>query len=330
MTVKHILRRTVTAAAIAGISMLLHVHVAHAQAYPTKPVRLVIPFPAGGATDTVARLVARKMTDTMGVQVLVENRPGANGNIATEHVIRSAPDGYSAIVLATSTAAINPTLFGNLGFDPVRDLLPVAYLFGVPSVILVHPAVQANTLPQLLGLLKEKDHRINFGSQGSGTTSNIAWEQLKRLASVDALHVPFQGDSPMFTALLAGTVQFAIATVTSSAPPVRNKTLRAIAVTGAQRAPSLPGVPTVAESGFPGYNVTTWFGLGVPLGTAPEIVRRLTSEVNNALNQPDVMERLIAIGAVPNTMSAEQFGKFWRDERDRWGQIVRESGAKPD
>ena len=330
MSVKQMMRKVVAAAAIAGIALLLTAPAARAQTYPIKPVRLVIPFPAGGATDTVARLVARKMGDTMGVQVLVENRPGASGNIATEHVIRSAPDGYSAIVLATSTAAINHALFRNLSFDPVRDLIPVAFLFDVPSVILVHPAVQANTLPQLLALLKEKDHRINFGSQGSGTTSNIAWEQLKRLAGVDALHVPFQGDAPLFAALLAGTVQFGLATVTSSVPPVRNKTLRAIAVTGAQRAPSLPDVPTVAESGFPGYNVSTWFGLGVPLGTPPEIVRRLTAEVNNALTQPDVMERLVAIGAAPRTMSAEQFGRFWRDERDRWGQIVRDSGAKAD
>lgn len=322
---------SVFAAFVAALSLLAPIEALRAQSYPARPVRFVIPFPPGGATDTVARLIARRMTDTMGVQVVVENRPGASGNIATEHVVRAAPDGHTAIVLATSTAAINPTLFRNLSFDPVRDLIPVALMFEVPSVVLVHPSVQANTLQQLFDLLREKDHRVTFGSQGSGTTSNIAWEQLKRLAGVDALHVPYQGDAPLFAALVAGTVQFGLATVTSAAPPARARTLRALAVTSAQRSSSLPDVPTIAESGFPGYNITTWFGLAVPLGTPPEAVRRLTSEVNSALMQPDVTERLLAIGAAtPRPMGAEQFGRFLREERDRWGQIVRESGAKPD
>jgi tripartite-type tricarboxylate transporter receptor subunit TctC len=301
-----------------------------AQAYPAKPIRYVVPFPPGGATDTLARAIAQKLSESMGQPVVIDNRPGAGGNIGIEAAVRSPADGYTIVTVATATVAINPTLYRNLSFDAGRDLTPVAFIAYVPNILVVNPSVPAGTLSELIAYLKANPGKVNYASPGSGNSSHLAGEMFKQRAGVEITHVPYKGDAPAFTDLVGGQVQMMFAIMVTAVPHVKSGRLKPIALAGLQRAPSLPDVPTLSESGLPGFDAGAWFGVMAPAGTPKDIVSRLNVEINKALQSQEVRDRLTPLGAAPTTMTPDQFSALVAKEREKWGKLVRDSGAQVD
>jgi len=313
-----------------AVSMACIAPLAFAQAYPSHTIRLVVPFPAGGTTDILARDVAKKLTDTMGQSVVVDNRPGAGGNIGADLVAKSAPDGYTLLMGTVGTHAINPSLYAKMPYDHIKDFVPVVLVAGVPNVLVVNPSVPINSVADLIKLAKAKPGSINFASSGSGTSIHLSGELFKTMAGVDMTHVPYKGSSPALTDLMGGQVQIMFDNLPSSLALIKAGKLRAVAVTSLKRAPALPDVPTIAESGLPGFEASSWFGVLAPAGTPAPIVAKLNAEVNKWLQSPEGKEQLLAQGAEVAGGSPEQFAAHIRAESDKWAKVVKASGAKVD
>lgn len=298
-------------------------------AYPDKPVRMVIAFPPGGPTDLVARVLAQKLTEQMGQQVLVDNKPGANGNIAAELVAKAPSDGYT-IFYNTSAVALSPALYKKLSYDVRTDLAPVALTAVIPLVLAVHPSVPANTVGEFLAHVKANPGKLSYGSAGNGNITHLGAFLMLQSQGLAAQHIPYKGSAPALTDAVAGQTQFLTDTINSALPFIRDKRLKALAVTSLQRSPVLPEVPTLAESGLRGFEVGAWQGVMVPARTAPEIVNRLNAELMKALASPDVKAKLAAQGATPLGSTPAEYGAYVRDELARWDRVVKATGATLD
>jgi tripartite-type tricarboxylate transporter receptor subunit TctC len=313
-----------------GTLLALFAVAAPAQTYPAKPVRIVVPFPPGGATDILARDVAQKLTEAWGQQVIVDNRPGAGGNIGSELVAKSAPDGYTLEMGTVGTHAINASLYAKMSYDHVKDFAPIILVAAVPNVLEVNPAVPVNSVAELIAYAKANPGKLNFASSGSGTSIHLSGELFKVMAGVDMTHVPYKGSAPALQDLLGGQVQLMFDNLPPSLPHIKAGKLRALAVTTAARAPALPDVPTVAEAGLPGFEASSWFGLLAPAGTPREIVAKLNGEVAKWLATPEAKEKLSKQGANAAGGTPEDFAKHIAAETEKWAKVVRASGAKVD
>jgi tripartite-type tricarboxylate transporter receptor subunit TctC len=296
--------------------------------YPTRPVRLIVGFPAGGPTDILARLVGAQLGERLGQQFVVENKPGAGSNIATEAAINSAPDGHTILVCASANT-INATLYKKLAFDFVRDTLPVAGLARVPNALLVHPSVPATTVPEFIAYAKANPGKINMASSGNGTTVHLAGEMFKAMAGVDLVHVPYRGSQPAVTSLVAGQTQVMFGDIPVSIGHIQAGTVRIVAVTTATRLDLLPAVPTIGET-LPGYEANAWFGFVVPKGTQADVVAKLNREINAALADPKIKTRLAELGTSAIVATPAEFGAFIASEIERWAKAVKSSGASVD
>jgi len=303
---------------------------AQAPAYPTKPIRLVVPFPAGGATDILAREVAKHLTDAWGQSVVVDNRPGAGGNIGSELVAKAAPDGYTLEMGTVGTHAINASLYSKMPYDHVRDFVPVILVAGVPNVLEVNPALPVNSVQELIAYAKANPGKLNFASSGSGTSIHLSGELFKVMAGVQMTHVPYKGSAPALQDLIGGQVQLMFDNLPPSLPQIKAGKLRALAVTSAARAPALPDTPTVAEAGLPGFEASSWFGVLAPAGTPPEIVNKLNAEIAKWLASPGAKEKLANVGANIAGGTPEDFARHIQAETTKWAKVVKESGAKVD
>ena len=309
------------------LSLTLAAAAAHAQAYPDRTVRLVVPFAAGGSSDTVSRLIAQKLTASTGQTFVVDNRPGAGGNIGADLVAKSKPDGYT-LLFAAGSFTVNVSLYDKLPYDPLKDFDPVIHVCTVNGMLVVNPAVNAANVQELIALARAKPGSINFGSAGNGTILHLAGELFKSAAKVEMTHVPYKGSGPALADLMGGQVQAMFANMPGTLPQVKSGRLRVLAVTGEKRSSALPEVPTIAESGLPGYHAATWFGVLAPAGTPKEIVSKLNAEFAKALAAPDLVEHLRSEGADVVAGSPAQFRTFLRSEVERWGPVVRASGTK--
>ena len=297
--------------------------------YPSKPVRIVVGFSAGGTTDVVARIMAKELTESLGQSFLVENRPGGGSNIATEAVKAAAPDGYTLLFVAV-TSAINQTLYPNVKFDLNRDFEAVALGAKVPNVLVVNPKVPANNVQELIAYAKANPDKVSYASSGSGTSIHMAGELFKLRTGLKTQHIPYKGSAPALTDLMAGQVQFMFDNMPSSWPHVMSGKLKALAVTTNKRSPTAPDLPTMEESGIKPFDVSSWFGLIAPAGTPPEVVQKLNAAMNKAFDKPEVKEAYAKLGAVSEKNTPEQFGAFIKSEVASWAPVVKSSGATVD
>ena len=304
-----------------------------AQTYPNRPVRLVVPFPAGGTTDILARAMAQKLSESLGQTFVVDNRPGAGGNIGSDVVAKSAPDGYTLLMGTVGTHAINPGLYPKMPYDHIKDFAPVVLVAGVPNVLVVNPNVPVKSVAELVTLARDKPGTINFASSGSGTSIHLSGELFKSLTGTQITHVPYKGSSPALTDLIGGQVQIMFDNLPSALPHIRGGKLRAIALTSSKRAPALPELPTIAESGIPslaGFEASSWFGIFAPAGTPRDIVTKINSEANKALQSAEMKEKLLAQGAEAVGNTPDYFVDYIRAETAKWAKVVKDSGAKVD
>jgi tripartite-type tricarboxylate transporter receptor subunit TctC len=309
---------------VAAIAAFLSFSAA-AQSYPSKPIRLIVPFAAGGGNDNVARLVGKRLADGLGQPVLVDNRPGAGGVVGAELAAKSAPDGYTLFLGGVGSHAINPNLHEKLPYDPIKDFAPVALLAQAPLVLVVHPSVPANSVAELTAYARAHPGKLNFASNGNGSSSQLAAVMFDSMAGVEMVHVPYKGLSPALADLLSGQVQLMFSSVVAILPHIKAGKLRGLAVTGAKRLASLPELPTIAESGLPGYEASSWYGILAPAGTPREIVMKLNAGLAKALEQPEVRNSLLAEGAEPVGGSPEAFAAHIRAEKERLGKLIRDA-----
>ncbi len=310
------------------IALLVTTH-AFAQSYPSKPIRLVLPYPPGGGTDVIARPLAQKLTEQLGQQVIVDNRGGAGGNIGMEFVAKSPPDGYTLLFALTAQYAVNPSLYPKLPYDPVKDYAPVSLLANAPYLLVVHPSVPAKAVPELIALMKARPGQLAYSSSGNGSGAHLAGEMLRSLARVEMTHVPYKGAGPAMPDLIAGQVQLSFVTYTAAGPHIKTGRLRALGVTTAKRSPTLPDLPAIAET-VPGYDSAVWYGFAAPAGTPADIVAKLNTEVLRVLAAPDFRNRITLEAVAPIGTSSEEFGAFIKSEIVRWAKVVKDSGAKVD
>ncbi|MEO8305601.1 MAG: tripartite tricarboxylate transporter substrate binding protein [Betaproteobacteria bacterium] len=316
-------------AAVSGIAFAAPA-IAQEPAYPTKPIRLVVPFPPGGATDIMARAVAQKLTEAWGQGVVVDNRPGAGGNIGSELVAKAAPDGYTLEMGTVGTHAINSSLYAKMPYDHVKDFAPVVLVAAVPNVLVVNPAVPVNSVQELIAYAKANPGKLNFASSGAGTSIHLSGELFKVMAGVQMTHVPYKGSAPALQDLLGGQVQLMFDNLPPSLPQIKAGKLRALAVTTPSRSPALPDVPTIAESGLPGFDASSWFGVLAPAGTPPAIIAKLNAEIAKWLASPEAKEKLASVGANAAGGTPEDFARHIQMETAKWAKVVKESGAKVD
>ena len=309
---------------------LLFAGAATAESYPTRPVKIVVPFPAGGSNDIVARALAQKLSERTGQSFYVENRGGAGGNIGAEAVASADPDGYTLLLTAPPPLTINAALYKELRYDPANAFAPVALIASVPIVLAVNPSVEAKNVNELVAVAKAKPGSLSFGSSGNGSTNHLAGELLKSMTGIDILHIPYKGAAPAMNDLVAGHIPMMFDNMPAVLAQVKGKSINAIAVAGAKRASAMPDVPTVAESGVPGFEASSWFGLVAPAKTPAPVLAKLEDDIAAILKMPDVQKRLDELGAEPGTVSGAAFGKFLADETTKWTKIIRESGAKVD
>jgi len=320
---RHFLQLAAAAAALAVVSPI-----AQAQTYPTRLVRVIVPYPPGGPNDILARLTGQWLSERLGQPFVIDNRPGAGGNIGTEAVVKASPDGYTLLLVATSSA-INATLYEKLNFNFIRDIAPVATIIRNPQVMLVNPSFPAKTVPEFIAYAKANPGKISMASSGTGTAPHVAGELFKMMTGVDMVHVPYRGGGPALTDLLGGQVQVAFMGSVASIDYIRTGKLRPLAVTTARRSEALPNIPTVSDF-VPGYESSAWFGVGAPRGTPAEIVDRLNRETNAALADPKMKARLADLGGVVFAGSPADFGKLIAAETQKWAKVIKFSGAKPD
>jgi len=314
--------------ALLSFSALFADPAAQAQAYPAKPVRLIVPFAPGGTTDVLARLVAQKLAESMGQQFIIENKPGAGGNIGTEIAVKSPPDGYTLVMSFDGTMAINPNTYAKMPFDPQKDLVAVANVAQVPLLIVVHPGVAAKNIAEFVALAKASPGRINYSSAGHGSTGHLTGELFRSRAGIQIVHVSYKGGGQAVQDLLGGQIQMLVTALPTVEGHLKGGKLRALAFTSLKRVPGAPDVPTLAESGYPGMEVLSWYGILAPAGTPPEIVRRLNAEINRVLQAPDVRERLTALGTEPTGGSPDQFAQVIRADTARWAKVVGDAGIR--
>ncbi len=300
---------------------------AFAQGYPNKPIRLIVPVAAGGGTDFTARLIGQKLTDAWGQPVIIDNRPGAAGNLGVEIAARSAPDGHTLVMPITSFP-INPSLYRKLPFDTVKDFAPVTLVALAPLLLVVNPSLQATSVKELVALAKSRPGELNFANSGSGTTAHLAGELFKRMAGIDIVSIPYKGGGPAVIALLGGQVQIYFSTIPAALAQVKAGKLRALAVTSRERVPQLPDMPTVADAALPGFEVVGWFGLFAPAGTPKAVIALLNGEVVKVLAMPDVRERFAAQGLIPGGGTPEALASFLKSEMAKWGKLIREAGIR--
>ncbi len=320
------MKRLVATALVAACA-LLSGHAA-AQNFPNKPVRMIVAFPPGGATDIVARIVSQKLSEMWGQQVFVDNRGGAAGTIGTDLMAKSPPDGYNLFMATMGNLTANTVLYHNLPFDVERDLAPVTLVVKVHFVMVAYPSFPPKTVQELIALAKAKPGEINYASSGAGGAPHLGGELFKSMAGVNLTHVPYKGSGPSFADLLGGQVSLTIDSLAQALPYIKSGRLRALAVTGAKRAPMLPDVPTVAESGVPGYELTNWFGLVTRAGTPREIIHRVNADVVKVLQMPDVRERFLGMALDPVGDTPEQFGAYIKSETAKWAKVIKSAGIK--
>jgi tripartite-type tricarboxylate transporter receptor subunit TctC len=303
---------------------------AQAQTYPAKPIRFVVPYPPGGPLDTVARLLGAKVAESTGQAVMVDNKPGAGGNIGAEIVARSPADGYTILMGAVATHAINPTLYKSIGYDPIKDFAPITQVASTPNVLVVNPNVPAKDVKEFIAYAKANPGKLNFGSGSTGSAGHLAGELFKSMAGVDMAHIPYKGAAPAMQDLIAGQVNLMFDNWSSSRGQVQAGKIRALAVTTGKRSALAPDLPTVAESGLPGFDISTWFGIFAPAGTPRAALERLHAEFVKALAAPDVREKMTNLGAEPVGNSPEEFAAYIRAEGEKYTRVIRASGAKVD
>jgi tripartite-type tricarboxylate transporter receptor subunit TctC len=317
-------------ACVAVLACAAAPHVLAQAAYPTKPVRLVVPFPPGGTTDILARAAAQKLTEAWGQQVIVDNRPGAGGNIGAELVAHAPPDGYTLLMGTVGTHAINASLYSKLPYDHIKDFAPIVLIAGVPNVLEINPSLPVTNVQELIAYAKANPGKLNFASSGNGTSIHLSGELFKSLTGVSMTHVPYKGSALALTDLVGGQVQLMFDNLPSSLQFIKAGKLKALAVTSTTRAAALPDVPTMVEAGVPGYEASAWFGILAPAGTPRDVVMRTNAEIVKWLASPDAREKLASQGAIAAGGSPEDFARHIAAETAKWAKVVKESGAKVD
>ena len=310
-----------------GLFLAVTTSMLWAQSWPTKPVRMIIAFPPGGPTDLVSRVLAQKLSEQLGQQVIVDNKPGAGGNIAAELAAKAAPDGYT-IFYNTSAIVIGPALYGKVNYDTLKDFAPVLLTASVPMVLVVNPQLPARSVKEFLDLAKSRSGALNYSSSGTGTITHLASAMMSTQTGIQTQHIPYKGSAPGLVDLASGQTQFMIDTINTVLPYVRDNRLRGLAVTSAKRSPLLPDLPTLAEAGISGFEAAAWQGIVVPTGTPAEIIQKLNAEVNKALAHPDIRSRLAAQGADILGGTPAEYVAYLRTEMPRWSKAVKDSGAK--
>ncbi len=314
---------------LAAVAVLVMTGAA-AQEYPSRPIRFIVPFPPGGGNDTMARTIGNKLAAALGQQFVVDNRAGAGGVIGAEMAARAAPDGYTLFLGGVASHGIVPNLQPRLGYDPVRDFAPVSLIASAPLILVVHPAVPAKSVKELVQLAKARPGQLNFASNGTGGSSHLAAELFEMMTGTDIVHVPYKGLSPALNDLLSGQVQLMFSSTVAMLPQVRAGRLRPLAMTSAKRSAAMPEVPTVAESGAPGYETVSWYGVLAPAGTARTVIDRLNHEIVKAVRLPDVRERLMGEGAEAVGGTPAEFAAHIKRELARWAQVIKQAKIKPD
>jgi tripartite-type tricarboxylate transporter receptor subunit TctC len=325
------MKSTFRAAAIllSTLVLVLGSNTASAQSWPTRSITFIVPFPPGGTTDMVARSVAQKLSEALQQPVVLDNRGGGGGTLGAAIAARAAPDGYTFFI-PTIAHAIATSLYKQLPYDFEKDFIPITVLATVPNILIVHPSVPANSVRELIDYAKANPGKLNYGSAGNGSTEHLSAELFKSMAGVEMTHVPYKGGAPMMIDLMGGQIQLAIETSGSALPQIKGGKVRALAVTTAKRAPVLPELPTLAEAGLKGYEMTTWYGILAPKGTPREIVTKLNKEIVAILKSPEMKQRLDEIGAEPGGISPEQFAAFIKSETAKWAKLVKQTGATID
>ncbi len=318
---------TISALAIAGAATG-YVQAASMQPYPTKPLRLLVGFSPGGASDITTRILGQKLSEAFGQPVITDNRAGASGAIAARIVAQSAPDGYTLLSGATSILALNPAMMAKPGYDSLKDFTPVSQTVSMPQVLVVHPSVKASSLKELIALAKARPGELNYSSSGSGSSSHLAIELLKYMTGINLVHVPFKGSGQSMPALLAGQVQMIFDPLPTSLLHVKTGKLRALAISTAKRSPAMPDLPTAAEAGVRGFESSLWYGLLLPAGASNPLVDKLNTAVNDALRSPDLVERFAALGAEPAGSTAIAFSKTIAEEITKWGRVIKSAGIR--
>jgi len=295
---------------------------AHSQGFPGKPIRMVVHFPAGGPTDLIARLLGQKMSETWGQQVLIDNRPGAGGVVGVEMVVRAPPDGYTLLFATSGSMSITPAVGTRTPYNVFTDLAPVSLVVINPQILVLHPSVPANSVRELIRLAKSKPGQINYASVGVGSPQHLGGEMLKSMTGIDMVHIPYKGTSPAVTDLLAGQVSLMFNSMPSVLPQVRAGRLKGIAVSTARRSAAAPDIPTVAESGVPGFNYATWYGLFAPAATPKDVIAKLNAETVRIMSEKSVAQRLVSDGAEPAAGTPEQLGQYMRSEYEQWKKTI--------
>jgi tripartite-type tricarboxylate transporter receptor subunit TctC len=321
-------RRNFLQLAAGAVALPVMAGVAGAQAYPARPLRWIVGFPPGGGADTVTRIMAPWLSERLGQQIIIENRPGASSSLAAQAVANSPPDGYTLLFLGAS-ALVHSIMSENLPFNLQRDIAPVSGLIEFPMVMVAHPSVPAKTVAELIAYAKANPGKVTMASFGTGSASHLAGELFKMMAGVDMVHVPYRGGAPMMTDLVGGQVQVGFDVMVTALPHIRSGGLRALGVAGSKRFELLPEVPTIAET-VPGYEAATWGGVGAPRGTPPEIVARLNREINAGLANPGIRARLLELGTLPMIVTAAEFGAYVSAEAEKWTKVVKSAGIKPE
>jgi len=316
-------------AIFAALLLLLGSNGVHAQQYPTRPIRLIVAFPPGGSTDIIARVIGQRLGERLGQQVVIDNRGGAGGTIGTELAARANPDGYTLTMGTTSTHVVSVAVYSKLPYDPTKDFAPITLVAITPYLLVVNTGVQARTLKEFVSLVKSQPGKLNYASAGNGTTTHLAMEMLKSVAGLDIVHVPFNGNAPANTAVLGGQVQALFGSMPAVLPHAKSGKVRPLAVGTSKRSPSLPDVPTVAESGFPGYEASLWLGFIAPRGTPQPIIDRLHKELTAIVAMPETVEALQRNGADPITNTPEQFAALIKNEIGKYVKAVKAAGMKP-
>ncbi len=325
------MRKVLLAAPLfALLALVAAVPLAQAQAWPTKPVKVVVPFPPGGGTDIGTRILAQKLGEAFGQAFVIENKPGAAGIVGTEYTARSAPDGYTFMMGNIGTHAINVSLYKKLSYDPVKDFAPVSMVADLPLLLLVHPSVPAKSVQELIALAKAQPGKLNFSTSGAGGSMHVAAELFKSMAGVDMVHIPYKGGAPAVADLIAGQVPLSFATVLETIQFVKAGKVRALAVTNNRRSVALPDLPTISEAGLPGYQSISWLALFAPAGTPKEIINRVSAETVRILKLSDVRERLLAQGAEPIGSTPEELAATLAADTAKYARVIRESGYKPE